>query len=102
MKKVKLAGKPIFKLEQQAPSTSINSDWKGSVNQRSIAPGESALLELVFTVSGQATDEQYTDLTFDMAQLNDGTPLHGGTISLQSESHPVEFRKVELLDLSED
>lgn len=27
--------------------------------------------------------------------------LHGGTISLQSESHPVEFRKVELLPLSE-
>lgn len=26
--------------------------------------------------------------------------LSGGTISLQSESHPVEFRKVELLDLS--
>lgn len=26
--------------------------------------------------------------------------LKGGTISLQSESHPVEFRKVELLDLS--
>lgn len=26
--------------------------------------------------------------------------LTGGTISLQSESHPVEFRKVELLDLS--
>ena len=33
-------------------------------------------------------------------QLNDGTPLHAGTISLQSESHPLEFRKVELLDLS--
>jgi hypothetical protein len=27
--------------------------------------------------------------------------LSGGTISLQSESHPVEFRKVELLELSE-
>ncbi|MBX2962758.1 MAG: DUF1080 domain-containing protein [Cyclobacteriaceae bacterium] len=27
---------------------------------------------------------------------NDGAPLKGGTISLQSESHPVEFRKVEL------
>jgi hypothetical protein len=26
--------------------------------------------------------------------------LSGGTISLQSESHPVEFRKVELMDLS--
>jgi hypothetical protein len=27
--------------------------------------------------------------------------LHGGTISLQSESHPIEFRKVELLPLDE-
>jgi len=30
----------------------------------------------------------------------DGTLLRSGTISLQSESHPVEFRKVEILDLS--
>lgn len=29
----------------------------------------------------------------------DGTLLSGGSISLQSESHPVEFRKVELLNL---
>lgn len=29
----------------------------------------------------------------------DGTPLSEGYISLQSESHPVEFRKVELLNL---
>ena len=27
--------------------------------------------------------------------------LSGGTISLQSESHPVQFRKVELLPLGE-
>jgi hypothetical protein len=27
--------------------------------------------------------------------------LKGGTISLQSESHPVEFRKVEIMELSE-
>jgi hypothetical protein len=35
--------------------------------------------------------------------LEAGTPLHltSGTISLQSESHPVEFRKVELKRLSE-
>ena len=29
----------------------------------------------------------------------DGTLLEGGSISLQSESHPVEFRKVEILNL---
>jgi hypothetical protein len=31
--------------------------------------------------------------------LAEGTPLTEGTISLQSESHPIDFRKVELLDL---
>jgi hypothetical protein len=34
------------------------------------------------------------------AGLKGGETIKGGTISLQSESHPVEFRKVELFDLS--
>lgn len=36
---------------------------------------------------------------FDPAVKSDGQALTGGSISLQSESHPVEFRTVELLDL---
>jgi hypothetical protein len=36
---------------------------------------------------------------FDPAVKNDGMLLAEGYISLQSESHPVEFRKVELLNL---
>lgn len=36
---------------------------------------------------------------FNEAVKKDGKPLTGGYISLQSESHPIEFRKVELLDL---
>jgi hypothetical protein len=36
----------------------------------------------------------------DPAVKKDGALLEGGSISLQSESHPVEFRKVELLNLS--
>jgi 3-keto-disaccharide hydrolase len=39
---------------------------------------------------------EYSDL-----RLDDGTPLTAGTISLQSESHPVDFRRVELLPLAE-
>jgi hypothetical protein len=35
----------------------------------------------------------------DPAVKKDGQLLRGGFISLQSESHPVEFRKVELLEL---
>jgi hypothetical protein len=31
----------------------------------------------------------------------DGTPLGSGFIALQSESHPIQFRRVELLDLSD-
>ncbi len=34
------------------------------------------------------------------ADLNDGALISEGTISLQSESHPVEFRKVTLFNLS--
>jgi hypothetical protein len=36
---------------------------------------------------------------YDPAVKRDGRLLEGGSISLQSESHPVEFRKVEILDL---
>ena len=35
----------------------------------------------------------------DPAVKKDGQLIPGGTISLQAESHPVEFRKVELLNL---
>jgi hypothetical protein len=35
----------------------------------------------------------------DPAVKKDGQLLTGGSISLQAESHPVEFRKVELLNL---
>ena len=34
-------------------------------------------------------------------ERNGDKMLQGGTISLQSESHPIEFRKVELLPLKE-
>jgi hypothetical protein len=36
---------------------------------------------------------------FDPAVKQDGRLLTEGSISLQSESHPIEFRKVELLNL---
>jgi hypothetical protein len=37
---------------------------------------------------------------FDPAVKRDGQLLTEGYISLQSESHPIEFRKVELLNLA--
>ncbi len=59
-------------------------------------------------VNGEAVFEYETpqlDPTDDDAKklIKDGNlMLSGGTISLQSESHPVEFRNIEILDLSED
>lgn len=38
---------------------------------------------------------------FDPAIKVDGKLLEEGFIALQSESHPIEFRKVELYDLAE-
>jgi hypothetical protein len=40
-----------------------------------------------------------TVLSYTKPRLDDGTPLGSGSISLQAESHPVEFRRVELLEL---
>ena len=36
-------------------------------------------------------------MEYKKPQHDDGTLLGEGTISLQSESHPVQFRKVEIL-----
>ncbi len=39
---------------------------------------------------------------FDPEIKADGTPLKEGYIALQSESHPIHFRKVEIMDLSDN
>lgn len=41
-----------------------------------------------------------TVLTYQQPQTDDGKLISGGYISLQSESHPIDFRKVEIFDLS--
>ena len=38
-------------------------------------------------------------LRYGNTQLDDGTPLTSGYIAIQSETHPTEFRKIELLPL---
>ncbi len=46
--------------------------------------------------------EQDTVFTYHNPQLSDtGEPLTRGYIALQAESHPTQFRKVEILDLSD-
>ena len=37
----------------------------------------------------------------DPAEKPDGAPLAYGHIALQSESHPIQFRRVELLELDD-
>lgn len=40
-------------------------------------------------------------MRYEKPQLDDGTLLNKGTISLQSESHPTDFRAIEIVDLEE-
>jgi hypothetical protein len=61
---------------------------------------------VVHYINGEKVIE-YTDTTYgggsvsghDPAMKPDGQPISAGYISLQSESHPVQFRRVELLNL---
>lgn len=50
--------------------------------------------KLIHRVNGKVVFE------YQYPQLDDGTLLESGTISLQAESSPTEFRKIELLDLT--
>lgn len=44
--------------------------------------------------------EGKTVIEYSQPQLNDGTLLESGTISIQAETAPIEFRKIELKQLS--
>ncbi|HSB13537.1 MAG TPA: DUF1080 domain-containing protein [Bryobacteraceae bacterium] len=61
---------------------------------RHIVNGETVLTYEMPQIGGDAVDN------FDPAVKHDGELLTEGYISLQSESHPIEFRKVELLNLA--
>jgi hypothetical protein len=58
-----------------------------------IAEGDTVLMYSKPQIGGEVVSG------FDPAVKLDGTILKDGYLSLQSESHPVEFRKVELLNL---
>lgn len=65
----------------------------GAASIRHILDGRTVLEYELPQVGGEVVDG------YDPAAKQDGKLLERGSISLQSESHPVEFRKVELLDL---
>lgn len=46
--------------------------------------------KIIHRINGEVVFE------YEQAQLNDGTKLGKGTISLQSESHPCDFRNIEI------
>lgn len=46
--------------------------------------------------------ENDTVLTYHNLVLDNGDPLGRGYFALQAESHPTEFRKIEILDMSDD
>jgi hypothetical protein len=56
--------------------------------------------EVVLSYTSSQLDERDAHAKA-LAEKRGSILLDGGTISLQSESHPVEFRKVELLNLAE-
>lgn len=61
-----------------------------------IANGDTVLVYEKPQIGGGAVNN------YDPVQKKDGQLLSSGYISLQSESHPIEFRKVEIIDLSKE
>ena len=66
----------------------------GSEHTRHIIDGKTVLEYDNLQIGGGAV------INFDPAVKKDGTPLGEGYIAIQAESHPTEFRKIEILDLS--
>ncbi len=54
--------------------------------------------EIVLSYSNPQIGGDLTDFSEEW-QAKDGELLKGGYISLQSESHPVEFKNIEILEL---
>ena len=85
-------------------STSPTFDGEEWVRSETIVLGDSLIVHMI---NGD-TVLRYTKPSvgggvvngYDPAVKVDGTPLTSGFIALQSESHPIDFRRVTLLDLT--
>jgi hypothetical protein len=53
----------------------------------------------VISYSNPTIGGEFLDSTSEEIQAKEGQSLTGGYISLQSESHPIEFRNIEILEL---
>ena len=72
----------------------VESEVLGSERVRHNVDGKTVLEYTNLQIGGG------NDSHFDPAVKKDGTPLSEGYIALQAESHPTDFRKVEILNLS--
>ena len=79
-------GEPVENTDSNSPLFS-GTDWV--TIEAEVRGGE----EIVHYVNGKEV------LRYQKPQLDDGTPLTSGYISIQAETHPTEFRKIELLPL---
>ena len=52
--------------------------------------------EIIHRINGEEV------MRYKNPQLDDGTPLESGTIAIQAESHPTDFRTIEILPLGLD
>lgn len=85
-------------------STSKTFDGDQWVRAELLVLGSGHIMHLV---NGEAVLEyslpqfgRFDVMNYDPAQKPDGKLIEGGYLALQSESHPIEFRKVELLNLA--
>lgn len=54
--------------------------------------------KLVMSYSKPTIGGEFLDATSKEVQVKDGEPLTSGYISLQSESHPIEFKNIEIIE----
>lgn len=71
----------------------VEMEVRGDELIRHIIDGETVIEYSKPVIGGEFLTDDYP--------LPEGTPVTEGYISLQAESHPIQFRKVELLDLSD-
>jgi hypothetical protein len=73
----------------------VEIEVHGSKSVKHVVQGDTVLTYEQPQVGGGSVSKH------DPAAKPDGKLLESGSISLQSESHPIEFRKVEVLDLGD-
>ncbi|MFC4440059.1 MULTISPECIES: PQQ-dependent sugar dehydrogenase [Natrialbaceae] len=80
-------------LHEQHCTNSSSDTYRGDqwVTVTVVVRGDQAIRHIV--------EDDGVVMSYTEPQLEDGTPLEAGTISIQSESHPTEFRSIELKEL---